>query len=505
MSRGKRYDGQPKLNKKKVVATIFVIAVLIMIIVLMLRIPKVDVAKGKNVANSYITVYTNDKWGVINSKGEIVVDAKYDNMIIIPDSTKNIFICQEDVDAENENYRSFAINDKGEKLYSTYEQVEAMQNIDENGTIFYDTNVLKVEKDGKFGLINFNGKELIAPQYDSITPLEKVSKSFVTELNGKKGLVDNAGSVIIENLYAEILPLTNKYEDGYIVKNEDGLYGLINYNKKQILECKYTKIMNVCGSDMYVVKEGEDIKLVTADGKTKLLNSFSEAISIDNSNIIVKDNGKYGVISAEGDIIIPQEYEELKYAFDGNYIAKKDNKYGIINTSGQTQVDFKYDFISYMDEGFIEAEKEDGETDILDTLFQVKTSGIVSTIDTKLGYIKVREDGEYKYFNFKLEEKDIKDVLSANTLYLSKKGDKYGFVDSDGNVVVNYIYDDATEQNDYGYAAIKKNGKWGAIDTTGKVVVEPKYEFSQNTVISFIGKWHLAPDLNANYYTDIIE
>ena len=49
MSRGKRYDGQPKLNKKKVVATIFVIAVLIMIIVLMLRIPKVDVAKGKNV------------------------------------------------------------------------------------------------------------------------------------------------------------------------------------------------------------------------------------------------------------------------------------------------------------------------------------------------------------------------------------------------------------------------------------------------------------------------
>ena len=306
MSKGKRYDGEPKLNMKKVIATIFVLVVLIMIIVLVLRVPKIDISKGKNVANSYIAVYTNDKWGVINSKGEIVVDAKYDNMIIIPDPTKDIFICQENVDLENETYTSFAINEKGEKLYSSYDQIEAMQNVDENGIVFYDTNVLKVEKDGKYGLINFNGKELISPQYDSIVPLQKVSKSFVTEMNGKKGLVDNAGSVIIENQYEAIFPLTNKYEDGYIVKSEDDKYGLINYNKKEVLECKYSQIMNICGSDMYVVKEGEDIKLVTADRKTKLLNTFTEAISIDNSNLIIKENNKYGVMSSEGDMVIPR-------------------------------------------------------------------------------------------------------------------------------------------------------------------------------------------------------
>ena len=64
--------------------------------------------------------------------------------------------------------------------------------------------------------------------------------------------------------------------------------------------------MNICGSDMYVVKEGEDIKLVTADRKTKLLNTFTEAISIDNSNLIIKENNKYGVMSSEGDMIIPR-------------------------------------------------------------------------------------------------------------------------------------------------------------------------------------------------------
>ncbi len=505
MGKGRRYDGEPKLNKKKVVAAALVLAVLIMIIILMIKLPTVKRPQGKNVANSYLTVYTNDKWGVINSKGDTVIEAKYSEMVVIPDPTREVFICQENVDVQNGTYTSFAIDKTGKKLFDTYDQVEAMQNIDSNGMVFYDTNVLKVQKDGKYGLINFKGTELIAPEYTSITPLEKVSKSFVTEKDGKKGLVDSTGSIIIDNLYQEIKPLTDRYEDGYIVKDENNQYGLINYNKKQILECKYSEIKNICGSDMYVVKEGEDLKLITTDGEAKLTNKFKEAISIDNSNIIVKDDNKYGVISSEGEEIIAQEYENLKYAFDGNYIAKKDGKYGIIDISKQILVNFEYEYIAYSSEGFIEAEKSDGQTDLLNNLFEVKTTGIISEINTKQGYIKVRKDGEYKYYNFKLEEKDIKDVLSTNTLFLSKKGDKYGFVNANGIVVVDYLYDDATEQNDYGYAGVKIGGKWGAIDSSGKVVVEPTYEFNQNTVISFINKWHLAPDLNANYYTDIIE
>lgn len=506
MSRGKRYDGEPKLNMKKVLAVGLAFAVIIMIIVLMVNYPKLKTkAQGKNVVNSYIAVNTNDKWGVINSKGDIVIEPTYEEMILIPDSSKAIFIVQKDVNLENGTYTSYAIDDKGNKLFSDYSQIEAMQNIDKDGNVFFDNNVLKVQKDEKYGLINFSGKVLAEPEYSSITPLENVTKSYVTEKDGKKGLVDNSGSIIIENEYTEIKSLTDRYEDGYIVKNDNG-YGLINYNKKQILECKYDDIKNVTRSDMYVVIEGQDVELINADGEIKLKNAFKEAISIDNGNVIIKENDKYGLISSQGEKLLSTDYDDLKYAFDGNYIANKNGKYGIITINGNTQLDFKYNFIAYMsEEGFIEAEKENGESDLLDTLFDIKTTGIVSEINTKLGYIKVRQNGEYKYYNFKLEEKDVKDVLAANTLFLSKQNNKYGYVDKNGIVIVDYIYDDATEQNDYGYSAIKINGKWGAIDSTGKVVVEPKYEFAQNTVISFINKWHLAPDLNANYYTDVDE
>ena len=76
------------------------------------------------------------------------------------------------------------------------------------------------------------------------------------------------------------------------------------------------------------------------------------------------------------------------------------------------------------------------------------------------------------------------------------------FIDRKGNVVVNYIYDDAREQNDYGYASVKKDGKWGAVDSKGNIVVEPTLKLDNNILIEFIGKWHLGEDLNLYYFTD---
>ena len=76
-------------------------------------------------------------------------------------------------------------------------------------------------------------------------------------------------------------------------------------------------------------------------------------------------------------------------------------------------------------------------------------------------------------------------------------------VDKDGKVIVDYIYDDATQQNTYGYVAVKKDGKWGAIDQKGNVVQEPTYELEDYLKVDFIGRWHLGKDINMNYYNQL--
>ena len=67
--------------------------------------------------------------------------------------------------------------------------------------------------------------------------------------------------------------------------------------------------------------------------------------------------------------------------------------------------------------------------------------------------------------------------------------------------MVEYTYDDATEQNEYGYAAVKKDGKWGVINNKGEVIQEPTYNLDDYLIIDFIGKWHLGRDVNMNNYS----
>ena len=72
-----------------------------------------------------------------------------------------------------------------------------------------------------------------------------------------------------------------------------------------------------------------------------------------------------------------------------------------------------------------------------------------------------------------------------------------------GKVIVDYIYDDAMEQNDYGFSAVKKDGKWGSIDGKGNVVQEPIYNLDDYLLIDFIGRWHFGMDINMNYYNQL--
>ena len=503
MSKGKRYNGsEHKLNMKKVFAVIIAILVIIMFILILIRLMKpTQSSTEKNITMAYYTAFDNDKWGVINSSGETVINPSYDEMIVIPNKEKPVFLVMYDVNYSNNTYKTKAVNEKNEQLFSGYEQVEAIQNYDKQNNIWYEKSCLRVKKDNKYGLLDFTGKILFDCNYDSIEPIIGINNSLITVKNGKKGLVSVTGSIIIENEYEQITALTNEYEDGYIIKSSEGKYGVIGTNKKIILPIEYEEIKNVYSENVYIVKENGRWKIINTKNNTSENLEYDDIKSIDNTYMIVENAGKYGIASTNGEEEIPPQYESLKNIYQNYYIAKKDNLYGVIDTDNTIKIDFKYKSLAYIkDANIIEGDSDKIETDLFDKNFSLKLSGIVSEINTDKGYMKVRVNSDYKYYNFKFEEKKNTEILTNNTLFLSKKDGKYGYVDKNNVVVVNYIYDDATEQNDSGYVAVKKDGKWGAINSKGETVVEPSLELENNPIIDFIGAWHLAEDINANYY-----
>lgn len=501
MSRGKRYNGEQKLNMKKVFAVIITIIVIIMFFIGIKKMLKKDeTTVNKFTEISYFTAYNNGKWGVINSKGENVIEPTNGEMIVIPNPKKEVFICVYEVNYSDGTYKSKAVNSKNEQLYTSYNSVEALSNYDQNNNIWYEDNVLKVEKDGKYGLINLDGNEILACQYDKIETIKGAKNSILVQKDNSYGLVNTSGNIIIDANYAEISALTTDYTNGYIVKNADGKFGIMGINKEQILDFKYSDIKHVFGNDMYIVKEDDTWKIVNKAGDKNIEINYSDIKSIDGENLVVVNNGKYGISGIDKTEKVKSEYQNIQYAFSDYYIAKKDNKYGIINSNGEILVQFEYDSLKFnKDADCLEGTKSnDSNTYLIDRNLQLKLTGMNPTVHN--GYIRINVDNEYKFYNLKFEEKTNRDVFGNNTLYVAKNDGKYGLVNKDGTLVVQYQYEDIKEQNEYGFVAVKKDGKWGVIDQYGNVVAETKYELSDISKISVIGKWHLAENVNTAYY-----
>lgn len=503
MSRGRRYE-EPKLNMKKVFAVIIAIIVVIMFVFVIKGILSNESDKGKIASKDYFSVFKDNKWGVIDESGNIVIDPSYAEMIIIPDSKKDVFLCTYDIDYDNSTYKTKVLNSKNEEIFTDYEQVEAVQNIDENNNLWYETNVLKVEKNGKYGIIDLSGKELLSCEYDSITALEGVKNSLKVSKEGKFGIANTEGKVVVTIEYADVQGLGTDNKDGFIVKSDDGKYGVVDFSNNKVLEAKYEGVTKIYGNNFYVVKQNGKQVLLDKDGTEVLNSGFDEITAIlknTENGVIYKKNNKYGVMKTTGEVTLEASYDELKETKSGIFIAKKDGKYGVIDLEKNSKIEFKYNAISYNEKADLYiTEDEKFNNEILDNTYTVKLTGILVDLDSEKGYLELRQEDEYKYYNFKFEEKKESDIFTSNTLFLSKKDGKYGFVDKEGKVVVDYIYDDATSQNTYGYAGVKRDGKWGAIDNKGNLIQEPTYDLDDYLKIDFVGRWHLGKDLNMNYY-----
>ena len=140
--------------------------------------------------------------------------------------------------------------------------------------------------------------------------------------------------------------MTNKYEDGYVVE-KGGKYGLIKYNKEQVLETKYNKILPITSGTYYIVNENGAYKLIDSKGETKFENEkLQYATYIGADTIIINQDNNYSLLYIEDQSNLMSNYQYIEFMFGNNYIAKKDGKFGIVDKGGNTIVEFSYTNIS---------------------------------------------------------------------------------------------------------------------------------------------------------------
>ena len=226
----------------------------------------------------------------------------------------------------------------------------------------------------------------------------------------------------------------------------------------------------------------------------------------ENYNITVDKNDKYGVINKDGNILIGNKYNYIQYLYDNYFIVGGETgKSGIINDKGEEILPIKYEVIQKLDKNNI---VQAMVGNVLE-LYSKEMNNIVSMENGKIEindeYIKVYSNNQTTYVSNDGTLKTNFEIFN-NNIFASEREGKWGFVDKDNNVVVDYQYDKVTEVNELGFAGIKKDGKWGVIDGKANIILEPTYKIpEQNGEPYFIGKYYkVISGYEIEYFTDDI-
>lgn len=423
---------------------------------------------------------------------------------------------------------------------------------DEIDTLEFKEGELLVKKDNKYGVININGITLVKNIYDKIESDKfyenenqyKNSGYIVTkttEEGYRKGYVNLEGKEIVSTIYNDLYRITALNSDNiYIICAQNGKYGIIKDGKK-IIPNEYQSIIYNEDNNLVTVLKGKKYGVMTLEGKTiipveykqiditgkyiyatnteekiKVFNISGQEVDIDSNLAILDVEGTQYKIHIETneektiytlykneDKITKEEYTYIQYLQDNYFIACNTNgQLGIIDEKENNKLEFKYNSIQKIDNTqMIQAINKENITEIYTRDIQKICELSDAKIKSKQEYIIIYNDEQAKYISKEEKEVENKDIFSNNELYAKKSGTKWGFVDSNGNKVIDYKYEQVTEINEYGFAGIKQNGKWGVINSKAEIILEPTYVINDNEPI-FIGEYYKVVYGNGEiYYT----
>ena len=367
----------------------------------------------------------SQKFGVIDTNGNVVIDEQYDD-VQIPNPSKAVFIC---INGDS----SKVFNSEAQEIYTEFGEISTLRLKNTSSDLIYEKSVLKYEQNGKFGLIGIDGKKLTEPIYDSIDTLQYKEGELIVKQNDKYGIINQKGYILVDIEYDEITAdgfydMETQYRyDGYIVANKTDMgyrYGYVFHDGKQILDLLYN-----------------DLKRITN-------------ISDEEPYLLVAENGRYGVMKKSTQII-SNEYQSISYDASNNiFVVQKGQKYGVMDFLGKQIIECKYPQIDVKGRN-IYVTKDDNMVEVYDT------SGNLTNMSSDLIYIDIPEKDDY---SIRIQ------TIDQNTTYqICKEGED--------DVQEEYQYIEYLE-NDL-FVASKSGGNLGIIDLNGDVKTEFKYSSIQ--------------------------
>ena len=452
--------------------------------------------KLKNIASdlmyekNLLTYEQDEKQGLINLEGKVVAKPIYESIEGLPYKEGELLVKIEG--------KYGVVNNKGNYLVdSDYDQIAVDNYTTEEGYKHAGYIVSNTTENGyRYGYVDVDGNVLLEPEYTEVSRIINVKDDdniyLVVAQNGQYGMIKNQEQ-IIENEYQSI---SYNSESNTLTLEKTKRYGVATLDGKIVIPVEFAQIDST-GKNIYATDVDGNVKVYQEDGNPAEIESNVYILETGNENYQIKiDNTQgsvYSILNKDGEQITTQNYSYINYLYDNYFIVSvTGGKVGVINDKEEPIIEIQYDSIEKVEgtDYIITRLSENSSTQLYDKNFKQLCEMTNAIVQTEENYVKVYNNTETKYFDLEGNEKQNTEILSNNQIYAKSQDGKWGFVDKSGNIVVDYIYDKVTDLNSYGYAGIKLDGKWGVVNSNGEVIVEPTYTLNTPTEPEFIKDYY---------------
>lgn len=244
----------------------------------------------------------------------------------------------------------------------------------------FQEDMAMVTKDGRYGFINRDYKEVIPPVYltaydfsEGVAAVEVYDSVVAAEGNSIWIFIDKAGKQAVPGNYqfldysfSEGLAVVEKDRKKVVInkkgdvvatvdpswelpfqygfakaKNAHLQYGVVNLKGKLVLPIAYDHI-TILSPNLVQVQKDEQIELYNTKGKKLAQLPYQEVDTLSNGFVKFMVKGKYGLLNREGKQIVSPRYVQIKDFEEGLACVEKDGDWGYINERGKEVIPVKY-------------------------------------------------------------------------------------------------------------------------------------------------------------------
>lgn len=305
-----------------------------------------------------------------------------------------------------------------------------------------NNHFLPIKKNYKWGVINAQGKIILAPKYDFIAAFDPYQYAAVSYQN-KIGLIDSTGRVVISCLYEQVRPLNRRY----IAVSEGKYWGLVDSAQQKIATCRYENIENF-DENYFLIKQKGFWGILNAKGAEIISPQFEVIKSYENKYFLVQKNKKWGLVDENGKILVNPDYENIIRLPNGSFLVQQTKNerqfWAIQNTAGKLTLAFEWENANILGTRFVRLKKYSARRSDRPAfaLYSLSKDSLITWAE---------------YDNFRALGEDW---------IITEQGGRKGLISSEGKKILPNEYSAFTEIG-YGILAFRKELRWGLLNSRG--------------------------------------